>query len=543
MFAWLMLTLAGADARPADLVVYANVRTVEPSLPTAEAFAVRGGRFVAVGSVDAVRPLIGPNTTVWHRPTATAVPGFIDAHCHPTTVYPDDSRWATVDVSPDRVRSMDELIAALKKKADATPPGLWVTGGRYQETKLGRHPTRHDLDKASAVHPIVISHSSGHLSACNSLALKQAKVTRDTPDPPGGAFERDANGEPTGLLKEGAAGLVRAAGPPRETPPADEQVAAYRRGFRRFHAKGMTGIHVAGTDPRTADLLTRAAGDDAPIRIYVMLRDSHRAETVRRKASPTPLVRYGAIKLFHGNSLSGQTCWLSRPYEGRPDYFGIPPGRSQRQLDELIANIHADGLQACVHCNGDREIDMVLNAFAAALEAKPVADHRHRLEHCSVVTPAILQRIKSLNLAVAPHSYVFEHGDKMEAYGESRFDWMHPNRSLIDQGTPVAGNSDFPVSAADPLLRIQDMVTRTSAEGKLYGPSQRTTAEQALRAWTFGGAFASFSEAEVGTIAVGKFADFVVLADDPCAVPAGRIKDIAVLTTVVGGRVVHEARP
>jgi len=182
----------------------------------------------------------------------------------------------------------------------------------------------------------------------------------------------------------------------------------------------------------------------------------------------------------------------------------------------------------------------VLNAFERALKQKPRADHRHRIEHCSVVTEALLRRIKELGLVIVPHSYIWEHGDKMENYGAWRWDWMHPARSLLDLGIPMAGHSDDPVSIADPLLRIQDMVTRTSAEGKVYGAKQRITAEEALRAWTLGGAFASFEEGSKGSITPGKLADFVVLSVDPTQAAPDAIRNIPVEMTVVGGKVVFE---
>lgn len=183
---------------------------------------------------------------------------------------------------------------------------------------------------------------------------------------------------------------------------------------------------------------------------------------------------------------------------------------------------------------------MLLNAFEFALKQKPRADHRHRIEHCSVVTDAILQRIKAMGLVVVPHSYIWEHGDKMENYGAWRWDWMHPARSFIDLGVPIAGHSDDPVSVSDPLLRIQDMVTRTSAEGKVYGAKQRITVEEALRAWTLGGAFASFEEASKGSITDGKLADFIVLAEDPTRVAPEAIRKIEIEMTVIGGKVVFE---
>jgi predicted amidohydrolase YtcJ len=540
-----ILLTAVAGAKPADLIVInANVLTLDTKCPSAEAFAVRAGRFVSVGSTAAVKRLAGPKTRVLDLGGKTVVPGFIDAHAHPRPIYDEDSRWYDIDAGPDKVKTIKGLIAAIRRKAARTPKGQLIRGFGYQETKLGRHPTRQDLDRATTDHPVLIGHSSGHLSVCNSAALKLAKVTRKTPDPRGGKFERDEKGEPTGLLKERAAGVVRAAVPRVEVPDS-EKVAAYRTCLRRFLAKGLTGVHVAGTDPANARLLTLARGKGCPVRLYIMLRESHIERAVKLKRD-TPAdewgVRYGAIKSFYGNSLSGQTAWLYKPYTHKADYFGIAPGRSRASLKALVLRIHKAGLQSCIHSNGDREIDIVLDAYAAALKKAPRRNHRHRIEHCSVVNRSILKRIKDLKLVIAPHSYVYEHGDKMENFGAARWNWMHPNRSLIEQGTVVAGNSDYPISAAVPLLRIHDLVNRTSAEGKVYGPKQRCTIDQALRAFTLGSAYAEFAEKQKGSIEAGKLADFVVLNRAPRKVAAKALKDIVVLRTVIGGETVFEKR-
>jgi predicted amidohydrolase YtcJ len=542
-----LFSLLGTDpteaAEPANLVVQnANIHTVNAKQPHATAFAVRGRTFVAVGAEDDVKPLIGPDTKRLDLGGRTVVPGFIDAHAHPRRAFAPDSRWYSVELGPGAVKTIDELIAALKRKAAITPAGALVSGFGYHETKLGRHPTRYDLDQASTTHPIVISHASGHLSVCNSWALERAGVNRDTRDPSGGRFGRDAAGEPTGLLEESAAGRVRQALSSSGAATEEESIAAYRNNLRAFVSQGITSVHVAGTDLASVRLLA-SAQETVPIRLALMLREAAIPEAVRRKQAMTPGeagVRFGAIKIFHGNSLSGQTCWLYEPYAHDKNYYGIPPARSQDALNRLILKIHEAGLQACVHTNGDREIDMVLDAFEAALATSPRTDHRHRLEHCSVVNERIVQRIKRLGLVVAPHSYIYEHGDKMDNFGAARWDWMHPNRSLIDAGVPIAGNSDYPVSRAEPLLHLQDMVTRISAEGKLYGPKQRTTLQQALYVWTMGGAFASFEEGVKGSIEPGKLADFVVLSADPAQVDPLAIKDIPVEMTVIDGKVVYQ---
>jgi predicted amidohydrolase YtcJ len=539
------LPALASAAAPADLVVRgANILTVATNRPRAEAFAVAGGEFVAVGRAEDMAPFLGPHTKILELAGKTIVPGFNDAHLHPSPVYPPDSRWAAVDCSPRNVHTMDELIVALQRKAARTPPGQWVNGSRYQETKLGRQPTRHDLDRASTNHPILISHSSGHQSVCNSLALQLAQVTRDTKDPPGGKFGRDARGEPTGLLQESAASLVRTAGPRSPSPPEAETVAGYQECFRGYFRHGLTSVQVAGAGLSAARLMEKARTDELPLRLYVMLRESSLDEAVRRHrdARADDPLRFGAIKIFHGNSLSAQTCWLSQPYADRPDYFGVPPARSQEALDQLILKIHTNGLQVAVHSNGDREIEMVVTAFERALAQVPRPGHRHRIEHGSVLTASLLPRLRAAGLVVVPHSYLWEHGDKMESYGAWRWDWMHAARTLLDHGIPIAGHSDAPVSAAEPLLRIQDMVTRTSAEGKVYGASQRIRIEEALRAWTLGAAFAEFAEDRKGSITVGKLADFVVLAADPARVKPDAIKDIAIEKTFIGGQAVFEAK-
>ena len=541
-----------SEALDADLVVVdANIITVHRANPRADALAVRDGKFVAVGSDTEVRALIGPGTRVIDAAGKTITPGFIDAHMHPSPTYPVTSRRGRVDLSPANVGTIDNLIAALQEKARITPAGQWVIGTRYQDTKLGRHPTRHDLDRASREHPIRIGHSSGHVSAVNSYALEMAGISSVTPDPAGGGFERDANGEPTGVVWENAIRLVSRAGPPLPEPTREEELEGLRLTFETFLRKGITSVVDAGGSPASFRRYQDAVPRGQPIRVIIMFRsrylDDLKELNVRTGFGDDHL-RIGAIKMGHGNSLSGRTCWLYEPYDiinletGKKDYYGIPPARSQEELDELLFEIHAAGFQVAVHSNGDREIDMVLDAIDEALARLPRLDHRHRIEHASVVNRRILERAKELGVVLALHSYVWEHGDKMEAYGEARWGMMHANRSALDLGIPVAGNSDYGVSAADPMLRIQSMVTRTSAEGNVYGAEQRISAEEAIAVWTMGSAYSTFDEDVKGSIEVGKLADFVILSDDPTNVPPDRIKDIAVDMTFIDGNLAYERR-
>jgi predicted amidohydrolase YtcJ len=245
-------------------------------------------------------------------------------------------------------------------------------------------------------------------------------------------------------------------------------------------------------------------------------------------------LRACTIKLYHGLSLSGRTARLYEAYADRPGYFGLEPQRSQAELNELIAEIHEAGFQVGVHTNGDYEIDMVLDAIQQAV-GDADREHRHRIEHGSVVNAKILSRMRDLGVVYAPHSYVYEKGPMLEAYGEQRWAWMFANASSFEYGIPNAANSDFPVSDLNPMLRIQSLVTRRSRRGKVYGPSQRLSVEQALHAYTMGGAYASFEEDEKGSITPGKLADFVILSHDPRAVLPESLSTIVVEKTYVAG--------
>jgi len=314
------------------------------------------------------------------------------------------------------------------------------------------------------------------------------------------------------------------------------------RCFERMTARGVTSVGDAGISPAKLALYREARAAGLAVRVYAMLRETHLDELTRiraREGLGDENLRLGAVKLFHGNSLSGRTCWLSEPYVDKAGGYGIPPARSQKELDALILAIHKAGFQAAVHSNGDREIDMVLTAFEHAQTNFPRANARHRIEHASVALPPLLERAKRLGVVLALHSYIYEHGDKMEPYGAYRWGLMHPNRSALDMGIPVAGTSDYPVSAADPLLRVQDLATRRSAEGRVYGPQQIITPEEAIAIWTLGSAYATFEEALKGSIEPGKLADFVVLAADPTRVAPQDIRKIRVERTYIGGKRVY----
>jgi predicted amidohydrolase YtcJ len=536
-----LLFLASAAYSADAIYINGTVITVDPSKPYAEAFAVTNGRFSAVGSTAEIRRLATPSTKIVDLKGMTVTPGFNDVHLHPVGVYDETSAYYVPWLGPEKVHNMDELIAALKAKAARTAPGQLVSGTRYQDTKLGRHPTRYDLDKASTEHPISISHSSGHIIVVNSYILQASGITKDTKDPPGGSFDRDPDGTPNGVIRESARSLLRRGigGNGEARVPFADEVQGYLKDFRYFAERGMTSAGIAGGSPQSFRLYEAVRDAGGPVRMGFMFSEGSFPSLQglgMRSGFGDDRLRVTSMKVFHGNSLSGRTCWLSEPYSDQPGYFGIPPARQQDALDKAFQAMHDAGFQIATHSNGDREIDMVLTAIERAQAKNPRPDARHRIEHASVMNQSLLDRAKKAGVILVFHSYMWEHGDKLASYGEKRLAMIHPYRTAIDMGIHVAGHSDSTVSAADPLLRIQDMVTRKGENGIGYGINQRISVEEAIKVWSLDGAYATFEEQDKGSVTPGKLADFAVLRKDPRKVSPDTIKDIVVDATYVGGK-------
>jgi len=538
-----VLFLMGCDSQSGpDVIVHnANVLTMNAQTPTASAFAVKDGRFVQVGDNDTVLSLSQPDTQVIDAKGTTIVPGFNDAHLHALAVPP-----GAVDLSD--IRTVDNLVDVMSKRASEVTPGNWVMGFGYDDTLLGRHLTRADLDRIARDKSVLVLHASLHLFVANSHAFETAGINKETPDPADGRYYRDEVGELTGLMAERSA--LTSLFVDGQASPLPHDLNSAVAGLHTFFDVALSnGITSFGDGLVAQDLAFAYWWADPQghgVRVNLML-DGEDLDEVSTLANidwvlsligmepfKTPWLRAKTVKVFHGLSLSGRTARLYEPYADRPDYYGDEPQRTQEELNALVAKIDALGFQAAIHANGDYEIDMVLDAIAE-VNSKSPRDHRHRIEHGSIVNDQILARMKELKIVLAPHSYIYEKGPMMEAYGAERWPNMFTNASTFEYGIPNAANSDYPVSALSPLLRIQSLVTRTSRFGKTYGPEQRLTVDQALHAYTMGGAYATFEEDQKGSIEAGKFADFVFLSADPNTVPANEIKDIEVLETYVGG--------
>ena len=540
-------TAALAAAAPADtqsapdyVVLNARVLTIDNNIPLAEAFAVKGDRFVAVGTTSDIRNLASSRTEIIDAEGMTITPGFIDAHSHPAGAGVNE----LVQVNAD-LRSVSAIAGALRARADATPQGQWIRAFKYDDTKLseGRPINRFDIDALVPDHPVAVSHRGGHTSVYNSMALAMAGVTSETPDPPGGRFYRDSTGALTGLVAGPARSVFNSLIPSDST--REQRKDGVKLITELMTKSGLTSVHQTGASRN--DMLAyqdaRAEGN-MRFRMYLFPRGQLFNDLVNagvRSGMGDEVFRIGAVKFTADGSASERTMRMSTPFEGRPDDYGLLY-MTEEEIHESVENAHRNDFQVAIHANGDVTIEMVLNAYQRVQELWPRDNPRHRIEHCSLVNPELLARIKNLGVIPAPfYTYIHYHGNKWVEYGEEKMRWMFAHRSFLDYGIPVAPASDYTPGPYEPMMAIQSMVTRKDFDGRIWGPNQRITIDEALRVCTMNGAYASFEEDIKGSISVGKLADFVILADNPHDVDPDEIKNIEIVRTVVGGTTMYGA--
>jgi len=528
---------------PADLIIKgSNLLTMDSDITSASAIAIRGQHILAVGSDDDVLNLKGANTEIVDGRGQTVTPGFIDAHSHP--LFAKEAISANVNL-----RRIADVQAALAAQAGRTPPGHWVLGSMYDDTKFdeGRPLTRQDIDEAVPNHPVFVSHRGGHTAIVNTRAFKLARVTADTPDPVGGRYFRE-DGELTGKIAE----------PSAMQPFLDAGVwpvmdRAARQKSVQLTSKSMASAGLTSTTDAWGELDDFVAYQDARAAGEMHYRvsfmpfgntDVYKGMKLARMASGfgDDMLRVGAVKFAADGSASERTMSRSTPYSGRPDDYGILT-MTQEEIDAAVDDAVAHDFRIGIHANGDVAIDRVLNAYERVLKNWKGENPRFRIEHCSLVNPSILQRIKKAGVVPAPfYTYAYYHGNKWLEYGEEMMESMFAHRSFLDYGIPVAPASDFTPGPFEPMMAIQSMVTRKDAQGRVWGPSQRISVTEAMQICTMHGAYASFEEGIKGSLTPGKLADIVILEKDPHEVQPDRIVDIKVLRTILGGRTTYDAQ-
>jgi predicted amidohydrolase YtcJ len=538
-----------AGVADADLVLFnAQVYTMDARAPTAEAFAVKGGRFIAVGSNADIKGLIGKHTEAVDAQRMTVVPGFNDCHNHapgPTLLYevlvgnPYEVEFVTID----------SIVEKLRAKAKDTPADTWVEGFFFDDTKVQdkRALNVRDLDRVSTTLPVAVHHRGGHTSFYNSKALQMAGITRNTPPVPGGTYDRDANGELTGRVTDNAMTAVDGVGK-RATYTAEQTLQRERAGLafmsKQFARYGLTSVCHEGGSFRALEQV-REQGD-------LRHRVSYEADGVELEAMLSAgmttgfgdeWIRLGAtFEHVTDGSFSERTMAISTVYPGSTSGYKGNVTESQDALNAWCERVHRAGIQLNCHANGDVAIDHVLTAYERALRLVPQRDARPRITHCTLVNDDLVGRMKALGAVPAPFtSYAYYNADKFHFYGEEMMKHCMAYRSFIDAGIVAVAGSDFDPGPFAPLMGMQGMVTRTGWNGEVWGANQRITVDEALRINTQNGAYATREEALKGSITAGKLADFVVLSEDPHAVDPSKIKDIEVVRTVVGGGTSYRA--
>jgi predicted amidohydrolase YtcJ len=533
----------------ADLVVFnAKVYTVDARLPRAEAFAVKGGRFFAVGSNEDIKGLIAKNTQTFDARQMTIVPGFIDCHNHAGGT---ELLYEVNVGNPFEVEfvTIDSIVAKLRVKAKDTPPDQWVEGFFFDDTKVkdNRELNVHDLDEVSMTLPVAVHHRGGHTSYYNSKALEMAGITKDTPNPPGGTFDRDPDGSLNGRVTDRARNVFSKVGnrktyTPEETLKRDRDGLAYIS--MQFVRYGLTTVHHEGGNlfalqqvRASGELLHRvsyeASGKVLDSMIASGISTGFGDETIRFGATSEHVV---------DGSFSERTMALSTPYVGiTPPYKGNIT-ETQDDLNAWIEQVHRAGIQVNCHANGDVAIDMMLTAVERAQKQYNRPDSRPKITHCTLVNDNLVRRIKALGAVPAPFTtYAYYNADKFHFYGEDMMKRSMAYRTFLDAGIQVAAGSDFGPGPFDPRMGIQGMVTRTGWNGEVWGANQKITVEEALRVNTLNGAYNSHEEQSKGSITPGKLADYVVLGDDIHTMDQSKIKDVQIVRTVVGGNTVYQS--
>jgi len=534
-----------APPAPAMLVIVnANIYTAADAAPRAQALAVGGGTVVAIGSEATVKPFIGPRTRVVDLGGKALLPGLIDSHGHMLSL---GTRLSDVDVTG--TTSYEQVIAKVAERAKSTPKGQWILGRGWDQNDWAvmAMPSHGALSRAVPDHPVRLTRIDGHAALVNQKALDLAHITRDTPNPQGGAILKDANGEPTGVLVDAAAGLVNSVIPPVSQEEREKRLLLAMQECARL---GLTMVHDAGI-PTTEWKAYKAllARGTFPIRIYAMAaaRDSL-ADTLLAHGGIKGLkLNLRAIKVVSDGALGSRGALLGAPYSDDPHNLGLATFPLSR-LEDLGERAFEKDVQVRVHAIGDSANHGVLDAFDRAFGDRPQPQVRWAIEHAQIVRPEDIARFAKLGVVASMQpTHATSDGPWAEnRLGPERVRWGYRWRDFLNAGVPVASGSDFPVESPDPMLGLYAAITRKDLDGKLpaagWFPDQRMTPAEALKSFTLTGAWLAFRERDLGTLEVGKQADFVVLDHDVIGGDAEQIPKTKVVWTVVGGQTVYEKK-
>ncbi|MFB3852739.1 MAG: amidohydrolase [Vicinamibacterales bacterium] len=543
---------------PASLVLRnGRISTVDAAKPEVQALAVRGDTIVAVGTDDEIAPYVGEATEVIDLAGRRAIPGFIEAHAHFTGIG-----QSKLVLNLMKVKSWGEIVAMVADAAAKAQPGEWIVGRGWHQEKWDKvpepnvegFPFHDELSKVSPNNPVLLTHASGHATFANKKAMEIAGVDRRTPNPPGGEILKDAKGNPIGVFRETASGLLRRSRDGEMGKRTPEQVEADARREIELAAEeclknGITSVHDAGVSFVTVDRYRRMADEGKlGVRLYVMINE--RNERIAQNAAKYKLVDANgkhvtvrAIKRLADGALGPRGAWLLEPYEDAPQVTGLNT-YPMDQLAETAKLAIENGWQLAVHAIGDRANRETIDVYEAAMKAHPnQTDVRWRIEHAQHISAADIQRFGRLGIiasmqgihATSDGPYVLARLGAARAE-EGAYVWQ----KLMKSGALICNGTDAPVEEVSTIPNFHALVTRKMANGQAFYPEQRMSREEALRAYTLNGAFAAFQEASRGSLAVGKLADIAVLSTDIMTVPEDEILSAQIAYTIVGGKVLYK---
>lgn len=542
-----------------------NVITIDPKSPRAEAIAIKDGRFLQVGNNEEIKETMGQGTEVRDLGGMTVVPGFNDAHNHPLlfAVAVKD-----IDLSEPSVRSIRDILNLVGEQAKRQERGTWLNCRGYDHNQLEerRHITRWELDEVAPEHLVRLKHFGLHSNVVNSKVLALAGITKDTPDPEGGEIGRDPKtGEPTGVILEmPAIALIDKVMPMASYEDVIENLRIVNQ---RFLAEGITSCADAGVGLQSSEWpriigAYQEAVETGVLNIRCSLQvwheifldysrineelqeiDSRLFKFGIRSGLGDEKLRLGPFKIIMDGGVSLVTAATYEPFGAEPENQSTGILTMEPELlTKIVSALHHRGWQMSIHAIGDRAVDVVLNAYEAALREQPRINHRHHMEHCTIMSVQQMTRMKKLGvLCVTQPHFIYDAGDSfIHQLGQQRAEETLRFRTMLDNNLFTVFSSDRPCSSGAPLLGIHAAVNRKTKSGQSYGPGEAISLEEALRLYTINGAYTTFEEGIKGSIEAGKLADLVILAEDPTKGDPERIKDISVVATMVGGEVVYE---
>jgi predicted amidohydrolase YtcJ len=515
-------------------ILNANVITLNPKQSRAQAIAIQNGKIIAVSSNKEIRRHIGHKTKIIDAKGKTVISGLVDCHVHMTGF---GQFLQTLELR--NVKSIKEMQQKLRKYARQNPEKNWILGGRWNQERFAnkRYPTRWDLDATVADRPVFLVRVCGHIAVANSKALQLAGINEERVVEGGKVDLDETLGLPNGILRENAMELVWKAVPkPSQGELEENCVIACEKAVEA----GLTCVHwILGSADELRAVQKLGSKGKLPLRAYLGISVDFLDELVDLgllTGFGNDMVKIGFVKILADGSLGGRTAALKAPYCDEPETSGMML-YTQKELDGFVLKAHKAGLQLAVHAIGDRAVEAVVKAFDKALKEYPRENHRHRIEHCSVLNKKLIKQMKRLNLiaSVQPHFIVSDFW-VVDRVGKKRARWVYPFKTLMKEDLVVASGSDCPVEPIGPMLGIWAAVARKDfAEESL-------TVEEALKTYTVNAAYASFDEDKKGTVEAGKFADLTVLSDDLYSVAPENLKDVTVEMTIVNGRIVYESK-